>query len=136
MTIPYNLTRNFVRANPTVLFIAEMTQTRIKHCAPQRELEGLRNVFWIPTKVKCCMDTSAFFRDTTLLDAYTDLLEATYKPEFLLYYHVRYQQVVPDPMLGATDWSGSLKRYSPKCYQVLRTFVESIQTPHEINYTP
>lgn len=133
LTIPLYLTRDFVRSRPDVTFIFEMTQTRLKHCGPTKDMEGLSNTFWIPTKVKCCMDESAFFTDA-LSGVYEDLLDSVYAPEFQRECAREGAIIVPDPQIGITDWSGSLRRISPKCFAALNKFIAARQTPHNVNY--
>ena len=131
-TIPHLLTRAYVAARPRTLFICATDRSHKHEVAERGELTGLRNVFWLPVKVKPCMDESAFFNDNLIegfefqLDIAARDFEDNFRPRFL--------SVFPDPQFGLSDWAGPMPTKTPKCYQLVKVFFALVQSPHEIDY--
>ena len=132
ITIPLFLKREFVEARPETLFVCATDRSRKYKASEQPDLEGLRNVFWVPIKIKPCMDNAAFFRDD-LLDLFEHELDLAYE-DFVKNYDGKFQHVVPDPRFGKSNWSGPMKERTPRCWDKVRAFLHKIETPHTINW--
>lgn len=131
-TIPPYLTRNYVTTHPEILFICATDRTQKHEVSERGELAGCKNVFWVPIKVKPCMDESAFFKDH-LIEAFEFQLEIAHKDYLANYYH-KYQFVVIDPTFGQSNWAGPMKEKTPLCWDKLRAFFHRIETPHVIDW--
>lgn len=132
ITIPHHLTRAYCEARPRTLFIFATDRSRCYHASESAEMEGLRNAFWLPVKLKPCMDESAFFVGPMEV-VFEDQLAAA-STEFNENYRSKFLSVIPNPKFGQSNWTGPMSEKTPKCWKMVQEFFAQVQTPHEIDW--
>lgn len=131
-TIPPYLTRKYVESHPKILFVCATDRTQKHGASESGFLEGCRNVFWVPIKIKPCMDESAFFKDV-LVEVFQDQLDIA-REDFRQNFEPRFTIVIPNPTIAKSNWAGPLQERAPLCYDRLRAFLHAVETPHIIDW--
>jgi hypothetical protein len=135
--VPHTLTRAFVlsRASDTV-FLVGGTVNKIRTSGESAEFDGCPNVFFVPIKIKCCMDTAAFFDDDQMhRDLFQWQLEQAAHELEQFVRERNAKHVVPDPNIAKSNWAGPMHLRSPKCRRMLDEWLALVVTPYEIDYT-
>jgi hypothetical protein len=130
--LPPLLTRDFVSRCRETVFLVGTDRGRHYHIGESKDFQRLQNVFFIPVKLKPCMDVSSFYEDY-LLEVYKDHLNEEFD-WFRKHIQPSFANVVPDPMLAKSDWAGPMHKRSPKCYAALQEALNSVCSPWEVNY--
>lgn len=137
MKIPVNLTRDFVRANPDILFIIAGTCNRCTEAGDPAEFAFVKNVYFAPVKIKPCMDVDAFFKDTgPSMHVFSVVLgTATKELETMFAANKELKYIVHDPRIGQSNWTGPMISNTPQCYNMLMMWLKTVCTPNmEIDY--
>jgi hypothetical protein len=133
-TIPANLTRKFVDSNPSTMFLIGGPLSNIFSEGEPAPYVGCSNIFHVPIKIKCCMDSSAFFTDS-FLDIFEWELEKAANGLLTHKFSHGLNQVVPDPRLARTNWAGPMHETAPKCRAALDKWLERYCSPYVVDYT-
>jgi hypothetical protein len=133
--IPPELTVNYVKSQPNVLFIFGDSLKPADHIGEAAPYARLQNIFRVPVKMKPCMDEISFWNDNLFLDILRDHLNGSYEGDIRHKIDsMKPQHVVCDPTIGKSTWSGPLKTRAPKSYALICEFIAKHVTDYQVDY--
>lgn len=127
--VPYYLSYEFLVRNKQWHFLYGGSLDKLSHSQGQSiEAFGLSNTDYIPTKIKCCQDLSAFWIDRKI--------QAGNEPhyrilgEYLEHLRARLTNkiVIPFPKIG--EGGSRLRQECPILYRQLMEFITSVAYPN------
>lgn len=128
--LPPRITVNYVKTNKDLTFILGACSYGDGVTDEFQEFKECQNIITVPVKRRSCCAEIAFFRDCDEKD-YEELLRQSY---IKLETRKKYcKGLVPNPELGLTNWSGPLIKVAPRCYFVLREFLDNVCSPYNID---
>jgi hypothetical protein len=133
--IPPELTPNYVKSNTSTLFIFGDSLKPAEIRGEAAPYVMFPNVFRVPVKIKPCMDEISFWDDRLYLDVLKDHLNGAYEGDIRQKIErMKPVNVVCDPTIGTSTWSGPLKSRAPKCYAEIVAFIKRHVTDYQVDY--